>query len=259
MKCNLPSGRSLVDDHFAGSISPARERELRSHLPACETCRDYYERHLLLSALDPQSKKPLDRLGLGLGITPAAKPSKVAPFAMALCAAAALLLAVVPLRNKQNDGFYARGPGITDRSIVSQDPKLLPYRIERGQHSKTLGQAMRAADELAFAYENPGGYEKLMVFGVDEHRHIYWYHPEWTNQADDPHAISIGSGTEVREIPAAVSHSFDGTELTLFAIFSNEDLTVRKVEQMIQRSKSLDDPLPLKNVVVKKRHVTVEP
>jgi hypothetical protein len=62
----------------------------------------------------------------------------------------------------------------------------------------------------------------------------------------------------VREIPAAVSHTFDGTDLTLFAIFSNEDLTVRKVEQMVQRNKSVDDPLPVKGVV-KKMHLTVEP
>src|SRR5258705_8522802 len=71
MKCNLPSGPSLVDAHFAGSISPLRERDLRSHLPACETCRDYYERHLLLSSLDPQAKRPQDRLGMGLGLSPA--------------------------------------------------------------------------------------------------------------------------------------------------------------------------------------------
>ncbi len=252
MKCNLPTGPSLVDAHFAGSISAARERELRSHLPACETCRDYYERYLLLSALDPDAKKPLERLGMGLGLAPSPKPSKVAPFAMALCAAAVLLLAIVPLRNNRPDEFFARG------SASAADPKLLSYRIEHGQVPKTLGQVMRGADELAFAYANPGAYEKLMVFAVDEHRHVYWYHPEWTNQADDPHAISIASGSEVREIPAAVSHTFDGTDLTLFSVFTNEDLSVRKVEQMIQRSRSLDDPLPVKGVV-RKMHLTVEP
>jgi hypothetical protein len=255
MKCNLPSGPSLVDAHFAGSISQMRERELRSHLPACETCREYYERHLLLSALDPHAKRPQDRLGQGLGVAPAPKPAKVTPFAMALCAAAALLLAIVPLRNNQSGEFLARGSGIT---TGANDPKLLSYRIEKGHVAKSLDHVMRAADELAFAYANPGAYEKLMVFAVDEHRHIYWYHPEWTSQADDPHAIHIDPGADVREIPAAVSHTFDGTDLTLFAIFSNEDLTVRKVEQMVQRNKSVDDPLPVKGVV-KKMHLTVEP
>jgi hypothetical protein len=252
MKCKLPGGPSLIDAHFAGSITPARERDLRSHLPACETCRDYYERHLLLSALDPQAKKSHERLGSGLGITPAPRPSKVAPFAMALCAAAALLLAVVPLRNNRSDEFFARG------SASAADPKLLSYRIEHGQVPKTLGQVMRGVDELAFAYANPGAYEKLMVFAVDEHRHIYWYHPEWSNQADDPHAITIAPGAEVREIPAAVSHTFDGRDLTLFAIFSNDDLSVRQIEHMVQKSKSVDEPLPVKGVV-KKMHLTVEP
>jgi hypothetical protein len=97
-----------------------------------------------------------------------------------------------------------------------------------------------------------------MVFAVDEHRHIYWYHPEWTSQADDPHAISIVPGAEVREIPAAVSHTFDGHDLTLFAIFTNEDMSVRQVEHMVQKSKSLDETLPVKGVV-KKMHLTVEP
>jgi hypothetical protein len=207
---------------------------------------------LLLSSIDPQAKKPQDRLGMGLGLAPAPKPSKVAPFVMTLCAAAALLLFVVPLKNNGSGEFYARG------AAGATDPNLLSYRIERGQLPKSLGKVMRAADELAFAYANPGAYEKLMVFAVDEHRHVFWYHPEWTRQTEDPHAIPISPGAELREIPAAVSHSFDGTDLTLFAVFTNEDLSVRKVEQMVQRSKSLDDPLPVKGVV-KKMHLTVEP
>jgi hypothetical protein len=97
-----------------------------------------------------------------------------------------------------------------------------------------------------------------MIFAVDEHRHVYWYHPEWSNQADDPHAISIASGPEVREIPSAVSHTFDGSDLTLFAVFTNDDWSVRRIEQMIQRAKSVDEALPVKNGVVKKMHLTVE-
>jgi hypothetical protein len=252
MKCSLPGGPSLVDAHFAGGISPARERELRSHLPGCESCREYYERHLLLAALDPNAKPRQERLGIGLGIEAARKPSRAAPFAVVLCAAAALLFAVVPLRAKRADDFLARGTANT------QDPKVLAYRIEHGQAPQTLRSAMRAADELAFAYANPGGYHKLMIFAVDEHKHVYWYHPEWTSRSDDPHAIDIAAGPEVREIPAAVSHSFDGGELTLFAVFTNEDLTVRKVEQMVQRSRALDEPLPLKDGVVKRFRISVE-
>jgi hypothetical protein len=255
MTCNLPSSRSLVDAHFAGNIAPARERVLRTHLPGCDACREYYDRHLFVATLDPAAKKAQDRIGVGLGLAPAPKTSRAAPYALALCAAAALLFLIVPLRGRhEGDDFASRGSAAT-----TLEPKLLAYRIERGQVPRTLGRAMKSSDELAFAYANPGSYERLMIFAVDEHRHIYWYHPEWTSQADDPHAIPINGGADVREIPAAVSHSFDGSELTLFAIFSNEDLTVRKVEQLVQRSKSIDDPLPLKNAVVQRVHLSVEP
>ncbi len=233
MTCDLPAGSSLIDDHFAGRISLAHERTLRLHLPECSTCREQYELHLLYSALDPTAKSPIDRLAVGLGLRPSAKASKALPVAMAFCAAAALLLALVPLRARLNEDFLARGAA----KAVTTDPKLLAYRIEQGSPPKSLGRAMRVADELAFAYANPGSYEKLMIFAVDEHRHVYWYHPEWSNQA----------------------HSFDGTDLTLFAIFSNEDLTVRKIEQMVQRARSLDDPLPLRDAAVKKVHLSVEP
>jgi hypothetical protein len=253
MTCNLAAGPSLVDAHFAGAISPTRERELRAHLPQCESCREYYERHMLLAAIDPKARKAQDRLAFGLGIQPPRERSlRAAPLAMALCAAAALVLAVVPLRKNLADDFSARG------TAVGTDPTLLAYRIEPGRAPVTLGKTMRSADELAFAYVNPGTYRKLMIFAVDEHRHVYWYHPEWLNPADDPRAISIASDTAVHEIPSAVGHAFDGTDLTLFAVFSNEDLSVRKVEQLLQQARSLDDPLHLERAVVKKLHVTVE-
>jgi hypothetical protein len=254
MTCNLPSGRSLVEAHFAGDIAPTREREMRTHLPACDSCREYYDRHLLFSALDPTAKKAQTRLAVGLGLAAAPRPSRAAPFAVLAFAAAALLLAILPLRGRPADEFASRGSATT-----ALEPKLLAYRIERGHVAQTLGHGMKRSDELAFAYANPGAYERLMIFAVDEHRHVFWYHPEWTSQSDDPHAIAIAPGAEVREIPAAVSHAFDGTELTLFAIFSNEDLTVRKVEQLVQRSKSIDDPLPLKDAVVQRVHLSVEP
>src|SRR6185436_7226645 len=134
MNCTLPGGRSLVDAHFDGSISPARERNLRSHLPACMSCRDYYDRHILLSELDPKGKGAEDRLAIGLGIAESRTSSRAAPLAAALCAAAALALAVVPLRSRSVDEFAGRG------SVTGvADPKLVVYRIEHGQLPQTLG------------------------------------------------------------------------------------------------------------------------
>jgi MFS transporter, DHA1 family, tetracycline resistance protein len=60
--------RALVERHFAGTISQVEERSMRPHLPACESCRTYYERHLVLSRLDPDALAAEERLGRGLGI-----------------------------------------------------------------------------------------------------------------------------------------------------------------------------------------------
>jgi hypothetical protein len=254
MKCNLPAGSSLVDAHFAGRISEGRERVLRSHLPDCASCREYYDRHLVLAAMDPEAKGAEQRLAFGLGLFAPRKAAKGAPLVLVLCAAAALLFAVAHFSPRRSLEFAARGSATS-----TLEPQLLVYRIEGGRVAESLGKSMHTTDELAFAYANPGGYERLMIFAVDEHRHVYWYHPEWSNQADDPHSISIAAGPDVREIPAAVSHSFDGADLTLFAVFSNEDLTVREVEQMVERSKSLDDPLPLREGVVQRFRLSLQP
>jgi MFS family permease len=60
--------RELVERHFAGTILPVEERSLRPHLPGCDPCRDYYERHLVLARLDPEALSAQERLARGLGL-----------------------------------------------------------------------------------------------------------------------------------------------------------------------------------------------
>ncbi len=253
MRCSLATGRALVDAHFAETISPRRERELRQHLPGCAACRAYYDRHLLISQLDPRARSAQDRLAAGLGIDPAKKRTTLAHLVLALSAVAALFLAVVPPRNSRSGDFVARGA-----ALATSDAKLLVYRLGHGQPPQSLGTTLQPSDELAFAYSNPGGYKRLMIFGVDEHGHVYWYHPEWSDAATDPHAIEIQPGGEVHELPAAISHSLDGSELHLFAVFMNEDLSVRGIEKMMQERNSSADPLPLTTAVVKEVLLRVE-
>ncbi len=253
MRCSFPAGRALVDAHFSGTISPARERDLRQHLPDCPECRGYYDRHLLLASLDPRAPGARERLAAGLGVDVSRRRATLTHCVVAVGALAALFLAIAPLRTMRSDDFAARGP-----AVATSEPKLLVYRLGQQPLPQSLGTTMRATDELAFAYSNPGGYKKLMIFGVDEHRHVYWYHPEWSDAAADPHAIEISADTAVHEIPAAITHALDGTELQIFAVFTNEDLSVRGVEQLIEQSKSPADALPLKKGVVKKFTLRVE-
>jgi hypothetical protein len=243
-----------VDAHFAARISPEGERELRLHLVECRACRSYYDRHLLLAELDPSAKRAEERLAVGLGLgAPAKRARSMALGWAAAMAAAALALVVLPLRYWRSDEFVARG-----LAPATAEPQVLVYQVPAGQRPRAPKSTIRRSDELAFAYANSPGYRRLMIFGVDEHRHIYWYHPAWSDAALDPHGIEIAPGGDVREIPEAISHSIDGRELTVFAIFTNEDLSVRKIEDMVRAAGSLAEPLPIRASFQKRLRYDVE-
>ncbi|MBI5543911.1 MAG: hypothetical protein HY901_08500, partial [Deltaproteobacteria bacterium] len=169
--------RKDIDRHFAGSIEPSAERALREHLPGCPECHRYYERHLLLARLDPQALDAKARLGAGLGVPVRRSSSRwffLPASGLALAAAAAAVLVVASPRSTTESGdFVARGGG-EEHSAV----RLSVFKLERGAAVPVQGH-IRASDELAFAYENRAGKQRLMVFGVDEHRRVYWFFPAW--------------------------------------------------------------------------------
>jgi hypothetical protein len=103
--------------------------------------------------------------------------------------------------------------------------------VSAGEKPVALGEVMRASDELAFAFDNPASARHLLIFGVDEHRHVYWYHPAWVNPATTPTAVAIPGGRH--ELPEAVSHDLDGGVLTLYAVFANEAVSVRELERAL--------------------------
>jgi hypothetical protein len=173
-------------------------------------------------------------------------------WAAAACAVA-LILFLVPLRMFRGPEFMARG--LAPQTL---EPDVLVYEVSQGQRPRAPKGTIRAGDELAFAYANAPGYRKLLIFGVDEHRHVYWYHPAWSDAALDPHGIEIARGSDVREIPEAIRQSIDGRELTVYAVFTNEDLSVRRIEAMVEAAMSPSDPLPLRASFQKRMHFDVE-
>jgi hypothetical protein len=140
-----------------------------------------------------------------------------------LSAAAAIVLMV-----RDPHPFAARGGALDDHSQV------IVYRSRAGAPGVRIeaGAQFRAQDELAFVYRNPEGYERLAVFAVDEHRHIYWYYPAWLDAATNPAMIAITSSPAPVELGEAVSHAFDGHQLKLYALFSHRSLTVRQIEKV---------------------------
>ncbi len=233
--------RGHVDNHFARRLKPREEHSLREHLPGCGACKSIYERHLLLRRLDPKSSRgDQDRLGQGLGLV--RPPLPVAPAAAALSVLAVLVLGVMATRPDpfaNTEGFTARGGAATASSEA-----LRVYRVRPGLAAEAVGEAIRPGDELAFAYQNPRARKWLLIYGVDEHNHVYWFHPSWSDPDTNPLAVQAFEGMALHELPEAISHTFDGKRLVLHGVLSDERLSVKQAEALMQ-GRAPSDPLPL--------------
>jgi hypothetical protein len=214
--------RSLIDRHFAGRSSPRSEAAFRSHVTDCEACRAYYQRHLVLARLDPSAPPPAERLAAGLGLRPAPRGRAVWPV-LGLAAAAAALLIVA--RPRPADEFQARGgpPAVAALEV---------YRASGGT-TRPAGQQIAAGDELAFAYRNPGRLARLVVVGVDEGGHVYWFHPD---PAVTEAAVAIQPGPEPRELPEAIRHQYQGRKLRILGVFGDDSLSAGGVRRWLDGS-----------------------
>jgi hypothetical protein len=236
--------RGSVDDHFARKLKPGSERNLREHLPRCGSCKSLYDRYLLFQKLDPKAGRDSQkRLGQGLGLV--RPPLPVAQGAAALAVVAVLAVSVLMTRNApfepaaEAQGFTARGGG----AEVAPEA-LRVFRVRPGVPAEAVVGELDSRDELAFAYQNPNGKKWLLIYGVDEHGHVYWFHPSWSNPDEDPAAVKAFGGVALHELPEAISHDFDGKKLVLHGVLSDERLTVKQAETLLQ-GRDPSQPLPL--------------
>jgi len=244
--------KALVDAHFEGRISPKDETRLRTHLPTCASCTEYYERRALLSSLDPEAVSLEERLGRGLGLVSAdavTTPSsstrprprpRLVVVALGLVAAAAIVLLVLAGRKKPDDGFASRG------GLGNGPPYVRVYTSSGGAPSPLEDAGpLRRDTELGFAYESVEGKGQLMIFGLDEHGHVFWYHPSWTDPKDDPASVRVETGPGLHPLREAIAHDLDGRTLEIHALFSNAPRTVKAVEGALVGKKAPLGPLTL--------------
>jgi len=219
-----------IDAHFAGRLRPRREHWLREHLAGCERCKRYYRRHLMLERVDLQALGPAERLARGLGLRPTRPVSRALVLApVAVLAGLVLLLALRTAPAPDEEAYTTRG-------AATSTVALRVYRLTAGEPPKAVTRSIARGDELAFAYLNTAGKKRLMVFGVDDARAIYWFYPAWQDVGRDPEAIPIRGGPGVQELPEAVSHDYRGGRLRIHALFLDRPLTVRKVEALVRAS-----------------------
>jgi len=135
----------------------------------------------------------------------------------------------VPVRPSEERELTARG-----LPAPSAAAHLLVYRFRSHRAAELVEHAIGRNDELAFAYANPEGFDRVLIFGVDEHRHVYWYHPAWSKRGEDPTGVTIATGPEVHELAEAVRQPLDGHTLHVIALFTKDKLSVKTVERMLR-------------------------
>jgi hypothetical protein len=209
---------------------------MRAHLPACEACNGYYARHMMLARLDPQALRAEERIARGLGLRARPTGLRVLPFATAsvVAAAAAVALLLTTGKHPADEGFRSRG-------TVDSTPscRITVYRVGEDGTATPAPGALHHDDELALAYENLGGKRYLMIFGVDEHREVYWFFPAWTAAADEPSSLAIEPTSLRTELHEAVRHQLHGGHLDVRALFTDEPHTVRDVERRVAETGAL--------------------
>jgi len=256
-----------IDRHFrrfGGGLCVNDEAELRAHLPGCAACRARYERHLLYGRLARRARPAKERLarGLGLGVQPARRRWSAWAVSTGAVAAAAVVV-ILGVRGPRGPMTPARGPApreLAPRGRVAADgatapPVLFVYRIVPHAPPVLAEGRLRRDDELAFAYSNPGLKRYLWIFGVDEHRHVYWYYPAWPVGTPAPAPFVASPGAGPLELPDAVRHAFDGARVDLHAIVSDEALGVADIEARLRTG----EPFELAGAAHVQRTFEVEP
>jgi hypothetical protein len=248
--------RALIEAHFSRRISPSEERIMRAHLEACEACGKVYDAHLLFEKMSGESERWRDRLATGLGLD-TGRQRAAAPVWLAagfVAAAALLLLRVGAAKHggaNAEPEFAARG------TMVAEEPRVRVYTLDPVREVDP-NRRVKASDRLAFAYTNPTAFRNLLVFGVDEHRHVYWYYPAWHSRDEHPRAVAIEGGPAARELPEGIRHDLDGHRLTVHAVFLNEEMPVERVEEIVAGVASQDEPLHLPGAYEQRVTVDVE-
>jgi hypothetical protein len=235
MNTNHDDLRRLIDGHFTRGLSPSEETRLRDHLPACTACRQAYESYQVAERLDPRASGPRERLATALGLPSGTKRPwrqglRWAVGTVSVVGAAALLFFVTTSIQPGN-GIVSRGKGIENAESLD----VAVFRVMGERESTRVKDVVSPEDELAFAYRNEVGKAFLMIFAIDGAGHVAWYHPAWTDPADNPKAVPITKQVGFKELPEAVRHALLGRSLTVHALFMDKALDTREIEARVAR------------------------
>ena len=180
------------------------------------------------------------------------------PGLLAGAAAAAALLVVVVIGSRGGPDRVAV-PGLSappaadspyhPKGLGSMDASLLVYRTTDAGAADLVDSTIAVDDRLAFAYTNPTGKARLLVFGVDDEGNVFWYHPLWQRASENPTAVAVTRTDGRTELPVAVRHELEGRKLWIHGIFTDQELSVREVESLVGDLPHPSAPLPLEDAI----------
>jgi hypothetical protein len=297
MSASAPSPRHdyvlrAIDAHFGGRISVSTEKAMRAHLPACPSCSEEYERHLIVAQLDPRALPAEQRIGNALGFRKQLLPPWARRGARVVvpvgAAAAFALLAVAGVHQLRGERQTA-APAEPAVSIGEPIPPPSDGRFMFTITGTRRGGPVRVIDadeKLGFSYTNPGK-KHLMILGADEHGHVFWFFPirpggesrgrrPATARWDRPSIVvqgrvrslspnifsdvpAVGPGTH--QLPFKIGYPFDGEQLKVFALWSDVALLPSRVESF---ARELSDggkrmPFGLGGVVIVRKLQVLQP
>jgi hypothetical protein len=112
----------------------------------------------------------------------------------------------------------------------------LAYSLDARGTPTSVTSEITAGQGLAFAYANATHKGRLLVFAVDEQRHVFWFHPAWQDGRENPVAVPIAQDEAIHELPRATFHQFGGSRVHLLGVFLDEALSVRDLEAKLGRN-----------------------
>jgi hypothetical protein len=238
--------RPLLDQALLAPLPPERERLLQEHLPLCLECQAYLHHRQQAASPPPPSAPPKDTRARRFAET-------LLVFALVLGGIGALaLFPEEPDQTELQIEELRRAAALRAREaeqlpgrehVPSDTAQVLVYRRTLDGKSVPVELEIRAEDALSFAYDNRRGWTRLLIFAEDERGTVYWYHPHSTDPDADPGAIPIQSTDKRVELPETITHTYQGSFLSLTAIFLNRSVTTREVETLLAVPREAGEPL----------------
>lgn len=242
MKCISQKNLAL---YLIGEVTGSQAEVIEEHLSLCGVCRKELESMRdMVNRIGKSSDSTEDRdylpdirRRIDSGDFGHQRKSRKWSF---IAAAGIVLLALATLvvfllqSGKTDDEFTVK----SDLPPVLEQDRwvgIQAYSVGASGTPMELGDIHRESDYLIFSYTNLGEnpFDFMMVFAVDEKGRVYWYHPAYTQEGEDPVSITISKGAERIELREKVRHDYPEGRLWIYGLFTNAPMRVSSIEKML--------------------------